>query len=93
MVSVCGGLLLGSVDNVVLVLVDKPRRHQQRVIHLLSLLSSPLDWTEIETPQGPSLAIGMCVWLTCLQQTCSAISSPVSASYRLDREEKLELYY
>ena len=80
MVSVCGGLLLGSVDNVVLVLVDKPkRRHQQRVIHLLSLLNSQLDWTEIETPQGPPLAIGMCVWLTCLQQTCSAISGPVSA--------------
>ena len=60
MVSVRGGLLLGGVEDV-LVLVDKPKRRHQRVTHLLSLLNSPLDWTEIETPQGPPLAMYVCV--------------------------------
>ena len=58
-VSVRGGLLLGGVEDV-LVLLDKPKRHHQRVTHLLSLLNSPLDWTELETPQGPSLAMYVC---------------------------------
>ena len=60
MVEVRPGLLLGSMDDV-FVHVDRPRRRHQRVTHLLSLLNTPLDWSDIETPQGAPLAMLVCV--------------------------------
>ena len=59
MVEVTPGLLLGSMGDVVALLGRA--RHRSRggggmVTRLLSIISTPIDWSEIKTPQGSLMA-------------------------------------
>ncbi len=54
MVEVLPGLLLGGMGDVLSLLGSK--RPTLRVTWLLSVLSSPIDWSEISTPQGSLMA-------------------------------------
>ena len=54
MVEVLPGLLVGGMGDVLSLLGSKRPTH--RVTRLLSVLSSPIDWSEISTPQGCLMA-------------------------------------
>lgn len=49
MVEVIPGLLIGGMGDVLYLLGKHP---PHRVTHLLSIVNKPIDWSEINTPQG-----------------------------------------
>lgn len=53
MVEILPNLLLGSMSDVLYLLGKKSSR---KVTHLLSILTTPIDWSEIHTSQGSLMA-------------------------------------
>ncbi len=76
MVEIIPGLLLGSMGDVIALLGHHHKSH--RVNQLLSILNTPIDWSEIKTPQGNL----MVKYISLPDLPCSDLLSHFPACYK-----------